>query len=67
MLFVLKNILTQLQRHLVSLKVNMQIDIGEKILQRFHKLLIAVYFWLIPRDLTGRGNSTYKNNQKNSI
>ena len=46
MLFVLKNILTRLQRHLLSLKVNMQnkIHFGEKVLQRFHELLIAVYF-----------------------
>ena len=44
-----------------------KVHIGEKVLQSFHKHLIAVYFWLIPRDLTGGGNSTYKKNQKNSI
>ena len=38
-----------------------KVHIGEKVLQSFHELLIAVYIWLIPRDLTGRGNSTYKN------
>lgn len=35
-----------------------KIDIGEKILQSFHELFVAVYIRFIPRDLSGRGNGT---------
>ena len=38
-----------------------QVDIGEKVLQSFHELVIAVCIGLIPGDFTSRGNSTYKN------
>ena len=37
-----------------------KVDIGEKILQSFHELLIAVYIWIVPRDFSGRGNGTYR-------
>ena len=37
-----------------------KVDIGEKILQSFHELLIAVYIWFVPRDFSGRGNGTYR-------